>query len=174
MAVDAVQKYGNHNYNGSYLPNVVKATAIGAAAGYIGKYAIPLAEIEKVFEDNDLRRAARSKSNELHADKFEKSSNKTPAREAFIKLVKGKDKTRFSNENLEKIAKNLGSEDGINFKNIISEVNQHADDLKSDLKLGYKFIQKHKRPAGIFMGIGASLGFLTGVFYNVFKTDVRA
>jgi len=174
MTVDAVQSYGNHNYNRSYLPNVVNATAIGAAAGYIGKYAIPLAEIEKVFEDSDITRAARSKSNELHVDKFEKSKIKSPAREAFIKLVKNEDKTRFNKENLEKIAKNLGDEEGINFKNIIVEVDQYVDKLAADLKLGYKFVQKHKRPAGIFIGIGASLGFLSGVFYNVFKTDVRA
>src|SRR5574344_555731 len=122
MAIQAIQT----NDNNSSLATVVKASAVGALTGYATKYVLPITNQEKdATYINELKRI-RAYSKDVKAEiinEIKTLTNRSKAQDEFLKFIDA-DKKAYK----EKI-KALGgidSADAIEFKNIITKINDAA------------------------------------------------
>ena len=88
MDVSAVKSYENRNP----LQTVINSTLIGAAVGYSAKYTIPLQKREKkAINSRAIVNASRKDINQQKVNSFKLLKNRTPAQDAFIKMVETRD-----------------------------------------------------------------------------------
>lgn len=124
MDVSAVKSYENRNP----LQTVINSTLIGAAVGYSAKYTIPLQKREKkAINSRAIVNASRKDINQQKVNSFKLLKNRTPAQDAFIKMVETRDEFKYPT--LEELAKRLGGEEtplGAKVLNIINGKN-HSD-----------------------------------------------
>ncbi len=84
MYVSAVKQ----NEERSPLSTIVKATAIGAAAGYASKYLIGLNEDEKKnINYRAIINSSRKDANAQKAEELRALSERTPAQDTFVKMI---------------------------------------------------------------------------------------
>ena len=106
MDVSAVKSYEKRNP----LQTVINSTLIGAAVGYGAKYAIPVQEREKKnIAYRAIANSARKNENEKKVNALKILKSRTPAQDAFIKLVDERD--QFKYPTLKNIAERLGGND---------------------------------------------------------------
>ncbi|MBP3924426.1 hypothetical protein J6E39_04210 [bacterium] len=173
MTIEAIH---SSNDNGM-LSTVVKASSIGAGLGYLAKYTVPVHADEKDARYHQVMKITRVESAKIKADAIEdirNVKNKSLAQDTFIKMIDNKEK--ITSENINKKIKKLGGEnsvDAIEFKNIISGINESAADLTRRCKRIYSGIIKKSRPASPFIAAGALSGLFIGIAHNVLKTNTK-
>ena len=160
-----------HQNDNSMLSNVVKGVAVGAGAGYISKYMLPVQPGEKSTKEYqkamEIIKRETGNIKGVMIERIKNLPNKTLAQDTFLKVVetpKGaiNDKMRIINK--------LKPDDKLELRNIISTVNDYASKMLKHHITAYEVgVTKRIRPA--FVGLGAFLGFVGAVAYNVAKTN---
>jgi len=183
-----------HNNDSSMLSNVVKGASVGAVAGYVSKYMLPVTSTEKA--DKKYQAALNIIKHETNnmkgivIDEIRNLPNKTLAQDTFIKMVDADvkdipdkivnlqgvetkpDASMFKAGKKLSLIKKLSPEDRLEFRNIVSGVNDYAAKMFKRHLTAYQVgVTKRIRPG--FVGLGAFLGFAAAVAYNVMKTDVH-
>lgn len=163
----------------SCVNTVVKSTAVGAASGYALKYLWPLVKQENTIGARWWLKNAMKFSNNEKVEKFMLYDKRTPAQDAFIKLVEqdkgSKTKVAFSFSNIKKVINELGGQNSAaakELKSIITSANDAAHSMAKTFMAGSCYGLKRKRPTVPFLVAGAGIGFITGFIHNVAKTDV--
>ena len=183
-----------HQNDNSMLGNVLKGITLGAGAGYISKYMLPVQPGEKnTKEYQEAMKIIKRETGNIKGviiDKIRNIPDKTPAKDIFIKMVdteagdipekivnmKGKevptDISMFKSAKKLKLIKNLSPEDKLELRNIVATVNDYAAKMLKRHITAYEVgVTKRIRPA--FVGLGAFTGFALAVAYNVMKTDTQ-
>lgn len=173
MTIEAIH---SNNDNGM-LSTVVKASSIGAGLGYMAKYTLPVQSEEKDARYMQVQKIARAESAKIKADTIQAIrdvKNKSLAQDTFIKMLDNNEK--INSTNIRKKIKKLGganSVDAIEFKNIISGINESAADLTRRCKRIYNGVIKRSRPTSPFIAAGALSGLFIGIAHNVLKTNTE-
>ena len=165
----------------SVFGSISKGVVGGAVLGYAAKNMIPLQNSEKnkayyiglakVKEDAKLTKGQ-------VIDEIRALENKTPAQDAFIKMV---DKHLASAEDAAEAGADkpamkfmkfrglgLSEKDMAEFKNIVAQVNEKAQNSTKYYVKGYNSAVKNmKRPTIAFVTLGAVAGFFGGLIHNV-------
>lgn len=169
--------------NQSNLNTIVKATAIGGAAGYLGKLWYPLTsdEMDDEFKGAmEIIKKESKKAKHKAIEDIRKIPQKTLAQDTFIKIVdsnmalKHADKKADLVGNTFKILKNakLSDTDKIQFKNIVSAVQNRSHKFYNKCSKAFVDVTKAKRSTPWFMAAGAVVGFVAGLGHNILKSDV--
>lgn len=118
MDVSAVKSYENRNP----LQTVINSTLIGAAVGYSAKYTIPLQKREKkAINSRAIVNASRKDINQQKVNSFKLLKNRTPAQDAFIKMVDTRDEFKYPS--LGELAERLGGKDTPLGKQVLEIIN---------------------------------------------------
>lgn len=118
MDVSAVKSYENRNP----LQTVINSTLIGAAVGYSAKYTIPLQKREKkAINSRAIVNASRKDVNQQKVNSFKLLKNRTPAQDAFIKMVETRDEFKYPS--LGELAERLGGKDTPLGKQVLEIIN---------------------------------------------------
>ncbi len=118
MDVSAVKNYENRNP----LQTVINSTLIGAAVGYSAKYTIPLQKREKkAINSRAIVNASRKDINQQKVNSFKLLKNRTPAQDAFIKMVDTRDEFKYPS--LGELAERLGGKDTPLGKQVLEIIN---------------------------------------------------
>ncbi len=118
MDVSAVKSYENRNP----LQTVINSTLIGAAVGYSAKYTIPLQKREKkAINSRAIVNASRKDINQQKVNSFKLLKNRTPAQDAFIKMVETRDEFKYPS--LGELAERLGGKDTPLGKQVLEIIN---------------------------------------------------
>ena len=118
MDVSAVKSYENRNP----LQTVINSTLIGAAVGYGAKYAIPLQKREKnTINARAIVNASRKDVNQQKVNSFKLLKTRTPAQDAFIKMVDTRDEFKYPS--LGELAERLGGKDTPLGKQVLEIIN---------------------------------------------------
>lgn len=166
----------------SVFGSISKGVAGGAVLGYAAKYMLPLTEQEvdknlKDFTRYNLMQTKQAKG--LAIEEIRNIENKTPAQDAFIKMVdanaaKAKDSARFSESGkpswkfMSLRDSKLGEKDMGELKNLIQQVNEVARKYrKAYIKGQNTAIKELKRPTIAFVLTGAVIGFFAGLAHKV-------
>ncbi len=119
MDVSAVKSYEKRNP----LQTVINSTLIGAAVGYGAKYAIPIQEREKKnIAYRAIANSARKNENEKKVNALKILKSRTPAQDAFIKLVDERDKFKYPT--LKNLAERLGGGETSLGKQVLEIINR--------------------------------------------------
>lgn len=163
--------------------NIVKATAIGGAAGYMGKLWYPLTsdEMDEEFKGAmDIIKRESRKAKHKAIEDIRKIPQKTLAQDTFIrivdnnKLLKELNPAADTHKSTYKLIAGAGLKDTdrIQLKNIISAVQARAHHFNKQCSEAYKNVIKAKRSTPWFVAAGVVFGFVTGIGYNILKSDV--
>jgi hypothetical protein len=158
----------------SQLSTIIKSTAVGAGTGYALKYIWPVTKQEDDFNRRVMINYCRKVTNKAKAEDLRANGIKSPAQDAFVRMINAKSKDAFSAENLTKQVKTLGGEEslaGKEFRAIVRNVNEASSHMFKRWGTAYHIMLKVKRPAVPFLVAGAGVGFLTGFTRNVLKMD---
>ncbi len=171
MTVRAIQS----NSDNGMLSTVAITSATGAGVGYLSKYMLPIQEQEKDANYRKILKIARVESAKIKADEIDairNVKNKSLAQDTFIKMIDNKEKINITNINAK--IKSLGGQksvDAIEFKNIISHVNESAATMSRHCISAYEGVVKRLRPTTPFVVAGALTGMFAGIAHNVLKTN---
>ncbi len=168
----------NNNFS-----TIVKATAIGGAAGYLGKLWYPLTtdEMDEEFKGAmEIIKKESKKAKHKAIEDIRKIPQKTLAQDTFIKIVDSNNALKAANpkadttKNTFRILKkaHLNEADSIQFKNIVSAVQARAHHFNKVCSKAYKNVIRDKRSTPWFIAAGAVVGFIGGVGHNILKSDV--
>ncbi len=169
--------------NRNNFSNIVKATAIGGAAGYLGKLWYPLTsdEMDEEFKGamDIIKKESRKAKNKAIED-IRKIPQKTLAQDTFIKIVDSNKALLETNPqaNVQKNTFRMLSKAGLNetekiqYKNIVSAVQARAHHFNKACSNAYKNVVKAKRSTPWFIAAGAVVGFIAGLGHNILKSDV--
>lgn len=169
--------------NNNNFSTIVKATAIGGAAGYLGKLWYPLTsdEMDEEFKGAmEIIKKESKKAKHKAIEDIRKIPQKTLAQDTFIRIVDSNNALKAANPKAD-TAKNtfrilakarLNEADAIQFKNIISAVQARAHHFNKACADAYKDVVKAKRSTPWFIAAGAVIGFIGGVGHNILKSDV--
>ena len=179
MKVEAVER--KHH---TCLFPMAKGALMGAALGFVTKYAYPLNSEEKgaqaykgaIEEINTQKKQYSSDTREFLSD-IEKKTFKSPAEDTFIKMYDG-----------------MKEGDSLSFRrrrNALKTIKENSPDFVDDFKLlyrrardlaeinakkcieAYSFATKHMRPTAVFVAGGAVVGALIALIKDVLRTDVQ-
>lgn len=167
----------------SNLSTIVKATVIGAGAGYLGKMWYPLTSDEMDSEFKGAMNIIKNESKKVKEkaiDDIRRIPQRTLAQDTFIRIIDENAKLVKANpdanvqKNTFKILKEakLNETDKIQFKNIVSAVQSRAHNLHKKCSKAFVEVTKAKRSTPWFMAAGAVAGFVLGLAHNILKTDV--
>jgi hypothetical protein len=181
MKVSAVE--GNQKRQGLFIPTVGGA-AIGAAAGYVGKYALPLTYEEKNSDEyiKVSNKIAKEKAQyNFRTDKFVSSlkakEQRTAAEEAFVKMFDGlKEGDTVKQSSIRNAIKELTEKypnQVVAFKRLCKATSEIAEKTAKQCMNAYDFNTKHLRPTGFFLVAGAIVGGFIALASNILKTEVK-
>lgn len=172
MAVRAIQTNENNN-----LSTVVKATCVGATLGYASKYVLPITTQEKEDKNyHETIKIAREQAKKLKGDfidEIRSIPNKSLAQDQFLKIVDSQE-LDIKPATFHSAIETLGGENSVNaieFKNIISRINEAAIKRANTIISVYKGYLKRIRPTAPFIVAGALTGLFAGVAHNILKTE---
>jgi len=172
MPIEGVQNY-NITSNRGALSNVIAGAVLGVAGGYAAKHVVPLDEVErKNIPYRSIINVARKETNKRMVDSYNALNRRTEAQDVFVKMIKDKD---FKNSN--KIIKNLeASKPDVakDFKKIVKIADKDSLAVARQYTGAYHKFLKCMRPNAQFVGVGAAVGVLGGILYNVFRPAKNA
>jgi len=175
--------HGNEKRHSLFVP-AVQGAVIGAGAGLIGKYALPLTLEERLDEKYiDRMKEIEHEKTTYNADtkKFVQSINrkikKNPAEDTFVKMFDGmqkgetldKRRIRQAIESLEKDSPDFVPA----FKNLCQKSLDVAENIAKQTVQVYNIFTKHIRPTGFFLATGAVAGTFIALAYDIMKTDIK-
>lgn len=172
MPIEGVQNY-NITSNRGALSNVVAGGVLGVAAGYAAKHVVPLDEVErKNIPYRSIINVARKETNKKMVDSYNALNTRTEAQDTFVKMIKEKN---FKNSN--NIVKTLEAskpEVAKEFRKIIKIADKDSLAVARQYTGAYHKFLKCMRPNAQFVGVGAAVGVVGGILYNVFSPSRRA
>lgn len=169
MPIEGVQNYNITAKNGT-LSNVIAGAVLGVAGGYAAKHVVPLDQKERTnIPYRSIINVARKETNKQMVENYSALSQRTEAQDVFVKMIKEKD---FKNSN--KIAKGLETSKpdvAREFKKIVKIADKDSSAVARQYTGAYHKFLKCMRPNAQFVGVGAAVGVLGGILYNVFNHD---
>lgn len=172
MPIEGVQNYNITSRNGS-LSNVVAGGVLGVAGGYAAKHLLPLDAKERVgIPYKSIIVVARKDTNRKMRESYEALAKRTEAQDAFVKMIKEKN---FKGN--KKIAEDLAqksAESAKEFRKIIKIADKDSGAVAKQYAAAYHKFIKCMRPNAQFVGVGAAIGLLAGVVYNVISHNKQA
>ena len=183
MPIQAI--HGNERRHSMFAP-MMKGAIIGAGAGYVGKYVLPLTLEEKSdkmykekIADIDANKTAFNAKTNKYVNGIKAKLNKTPAEDEFVKMFDGLQKGEHVNPNrviqaIHNLEKN--SPDQVPaFKSLCKRSLGLADKLAKMEKISHNVLTKHlTRPTGFFLATGAIIGTFVGVANHLMKTEIKS
>ena len=168
----------------SVFGSISRGVAGGAVLGYASKYMLPLTEQEmdknlKDFTRYNLLQTKQAKG--IAIEEIRNIENKTPAQDAFIKMIDAKEPVvqRFSDSGkpvwkFKSLSETkLGEKDMNELKNLVLQVNEVARKYrKAYIKGQNTAIKELKRPTIAFVTVGAVLGFFAGLAHKIISDQL--
>ncbi len=177
------QIHGNERRHSLFVP-AIQGAVIGAGAGLVGKYALPLTLEEKLDEKyiDRIAEIEREKTTyNAHTKKFlhgiTSKIKKSPAEDEFVKMFDGMKKGDTMDQarirqailNLEKNSPEFVPA----FKNLCRKSLESADNIAKQAVQVYNIFTKHIRPTGFFLATGAIAGTFIALAHDIMKTDIK-
>lgn len=181
MPITAIQGHENKH---SILVPMMEGAIVGAGAGFIGKYALPLTTEEKLSAEYvekmaDIKKYktaynARTK-NYIHNIKIK--ADKTPAEDEFVKMFNGMKKgEQMKHSRVKTALLNLeknSPEQIPAFRNLCKKSIELAENVAKKEIQSYNFFTKHVRPTGFFLIAGAIAGAFIATVKDLIKTEIN-
>lgn len=180
MVVEAVQSNNRHSI---FIP-AAQGAVIGAAAGYVGKYALPLTREEKNSDEyvkvsNKINRE-KTQFN-IRTQKFINSlkakEDKTLAEDEFVKMFDGlKEGDTVKKTSIRDAVKKLQTESPeqlLAFKKLCKKSSAIAEKTAKQCLNAYNLVTKHIRPTGFFLVAGAVTGAFIAAAHDILKPEIR-
>jgi len=178
MKVEAIQ---SNDRRQACLNSFVKGAAIGTAAGYAGKYVIPLQDDEKQTpEYRKIIGKIHTQKNEYNEqtsnfiDTLKLKDKLSPAEDKFVKLFDGmKEGDHVKHSSLRNSLKELSQnpQDLGEFRRLCKTTSETAKKRAAQCISAYDLATKHLRPTGFFLAAGAVIGAIIGLVGEFIKTD---
>lgn len=161
-----------------------QGAAAGAAAGLVGKYALPLTpeeknsdEYVKIMDKIHNNKNTYNFRTEKYLNTLKAKDNMSVAEDRFVKLFDGlKDGDSVKKTSIRKAIVELQKEnplDAVEFKNICRETSKAVRDSAKQCISAYNLVTKHIRPTGFFVTTGAVVGAFIAMINDVLKTEVK-
>jgi hypothetical protein len=184
MYVGSIQSNDNRR---SVIVPMTQGAAIGAVAGLVGKYALPL-QYDETHSDEYI--SVKNKINVLkkeynirtqkYIDSLRAKPTKTLAEDEFVKMFDGmKDGDRLKHSKIGKAIENIkniskgNSDNLLEFKRLCNYSAQIAEQTAKQCLDAYNLVTKHIRPTGFFVVTGAIVGAFIALINDVLKTEVK-
>ncbi|MCM1339016.1 MAG: hypothetical protein NC191_05040 [Muribaculaceae bacterium] len=182
MAIPSVQI--NDRSHHTALQVLGQGVVLGGAAGYAGKYLLPLTHEEKssdeyvkVMDKIHKQKTEYSIRTEKYLADMKAKTHISPAEDAFIKLFDGmKEGDHVKPSRIKKALQTLEAKNPIDvadFRNICKETSRIADETAKQCAKAYKLVTKHIRPTGFFVATGAIVGATASLIGDALKTKVK-
>ena len=177
MKTHAIQ---NHDSRQPIVLPLAQGVAIGAAAGAVGKYLIPLTAEEKNSDEyikisnrvNEQKTAFNFRT-QKYIDSLKAKEKHSLAEDEFIKMFDGavegqrikpsKIKTAINN------IKEKNPNEFFEFKKICKNSSDVAEQTAKQFMSAYNLITKHIRPISFFIATGAIIGGFVALVNNALK-----
>ncbi len=183
MPIQAI--HGNERRHSLFVP-ALEGAMIGGAAGFVGKYALPLTEEEKLTEAYKDKMAVingEKTTYTYHTKRYlhdiKTKPNKTLAEDEFVKLFDGMkkgDPIKIKKSAIRNAILNLqqkSPEQVPAFKSLCKKSLNVAENVAKDAKHFYDLFTKHYRPTGFFVATGAIVGTFVAVAHDLMKTEIK-
>jgi len=157
----------------SVFGSISKGIAGGALLGYASKYMLPLSSAEMDKEYYHVKSQIRESAKDLKGlpiDAIRALEERTPAQDAFIKMVDSEPDRVLKIADLRKVIKEskLNQEGVKELKNIIAQVNEKSRNSTKHFMRSYNAaVKEMKRPTIAFVTVGAVIGFFAGLAHKV-------
>lgn len=172
MSVQGVQNYNITSRNGAFS-NVVAGGVLGVAGGYAAKHLLPLDAKERVgIPYKSIINVARKETNRKMVESYKKLNTRTEAQDAFIKMIK--DKNFKGNKEIAEELATRSVDSAKEFRKIIKIADKDSSAVAKQYAGAYHKFIKCMRPNAQFVGVGAAIGLLAGVVYNVINHNKQA
>lgn len=180
MRTESVQNNGHR----SILIPLAQGAAIGAGAGIVGKYALPLTHEEKNSNEyikvsnlvNDQKKMYNYRT-ERYINKLNAKEKHSVAEDEFIKMFDGmKEGDRMKPSRIKTALNNLQNEkptELLEFKRICKNFSDMAERTAKQFMNGYNLVTKHIRPTSFFVATGAILGAVVALVNDILKVRVE-
>ena len=172
MPVNAVQNYNITSRNGAFS-NVLAGGVLGVAGGYAAKHLLPLDAKERAgIPYRSIINVARKETNKKMVENYKSLANPSLAQDTFVKMIA--DKNFKGNKNLAEELAKASPEASKEFKKIIKIADKDSKAVAKQYAGAYHKFLKCMRPNAQFVGVGAAIGLLAGVVYNVISHNKQA
>lgn len=182
MTIQSINVYQRTHH--SALATLGQGALAGAAAGYAGKYLLPLTHEEKnsdeyikVTDKIRQQKTEYSVRTEKYLDGMKAKKNRSLAEDEFIKLFDGMSEgDHVKPGRIRKALQTLEANnrlEALEFKNICKETSKIAEDTAKQCIQAYKLVTKHIRPTAFFVTTGVVAGTAIALIGDALKTDVK-
>lgn len=180
MRTNAVQ---NNEHRSIFIP-AAQGAVIGAAAGWAGKYAIPLTHEEKnsdeyikVSKNVADQKTAFNFRTQKYIDSLKAKETHSLAEDEFVKMFDGmKEGEKMPVSKIRTAIKNLTQENPnelLEFKRICKNSSAVAEKTAKQFMNAYDLVTKHIRPTGFFLAAGALVGTGVALVHDILKVRVQ-
>jgi len=172
MPIEGVQNYNITSRNGAFS-NVVAGGVLGVAGGYAAKHLLPLDAKERSgIPYRSIINVARKETNKKMVESYNALSKRTEAQDTFVKMIKEKNFINHKTiaDELEKTNKESAKE----FRKIVKIADKDSRAVSKQYAGAYHKFVKCMRPNAQFVGVGAAIGLLAGIVYNVVSQNKQA
>lgn len=181
MSVNAID---SNDKRRSCIVPMAKGAGIGAAAGFVLKYAQPLTpqelkdpEYVKVINKISREKTAYSERTEKYLGGIRNKKSLSPAEDVFIKMFDGmKEGEHVKRSVIRKSILGL-KEQNPNYvkelKRLCKDSTAVAEQTAKKCIDAYNLITKHARPTAFFITTGAVAGAFIALVNDILKTDVK-
>ena len=182
MPIQAI--HGNERRHSMFVP-ITEGAIVGAGAGFVGKYLLPLTAEEKADEiyleriaDIENNKTAFNAVTKKYVNRIRTKANKSLAEDEFVKMFDGMKKGgKVKPSQIEQAIKNLeklSPEQVPAFKSLCERSLGLAENLAKLKVQAYNVFTKHlTRPTGFFLVAGAVIGTFISVAHDLMKTEIK-
>lgn len=178
MKVNAVDS--NDKRRSCVLP-MIQGASIGAATGFVAKYAQPLTPQEKNEDYQKVIEKIHRQTKEYNSKTVEylngiKSKGKLSlAEDTFVKMFDGmKDGDIVSRKTLKTSFNSLKKPSEISeFRRLCKDSEEASKKMAKQCVNAYNLVTKHIRPTSFYVITGAVIGAFVALVKDILKTDVK-
>lgn len=181
MKVNAID---SNDRRRSCLIPMTQGAAVGAAAGFMLKYAQPLTpqerknpEYVKVIDKINNEKTAYSFRTENYLDDIRKKSTLSPAEDTFVKMFSGmKEGEHVKPGKMRSAIKSLQEQNSgyvKEFRRLCKESTVVAEKTAKQCIDAYNLMTKHARPTAFFITTGAVVGAVIALLKDIMRTEVQ-
>jgi hypothetical protein len=183
MPIQAIHE--NERRHGMFT-SAIGGAIVGGAAGYVGKYTLPLTAEEKLTEVYKDRMAEINKEKTTYNAKTKRflndiktKPNRSLAEDEFVKMFDGMkkgDPINIKQSTIRNAILNLqqkSPEQVPAFKNLCKRSLAEAENIAKAANRYYDFFTKNFRPTGFFVVAGAIFGTFVAIANNLMKTEIK-
>jgi hypothetical protein len=181
MYVESIQS--NDNRRSVILP-MAQGAMVGAAAGWVGKYALPLQHDEthsdeyiKVKNKINAQKTEYNVRTQKYVESLRAKSTKSLAEDEFVKMFDGlKEGEHMKKSSIRQAIKNISEKSPerlFEFKRLCKDSSHVAEQTAKQCLDAYNLVTKHIRPTKFFIVTGAIVGALVAVVKDVLKTEIK-